>query len=300
MITKYITAIVLLSLILTGCQDETQMEQTPYASRQITLKLGFVNNFEAAATSEISTIDVYSFRKKTEQEEYTLEKVYPNITPQATNSERNIEILLDGSLERVLYLVANKEGEIPFAAQLNGNTTESQFKEQMILHNANPTQSPLLMVARQTVPAIPSGSPLKVQFDYALACLDIDNQYKDFSIDSLVVKDAVCGTILFTPATPTAQQVERSNIKFSNTEQIYLYQTDASVLAIYGKYKDIRSVFDIPLTNIKKSTRYTVTFKGEEAPSIHMENKLMWNITQWKDGAVIESSPDWSDNTNKL
>lgn len=300
MITKYITTIALLSLILTGCQEETQMEQTAYISKGVTLKMGFTSTLEDTPTSEISAVDVYSFRKKTERDEYTLEKVYPSITPQDNNSEKNIEIVLDGSLERVLYLVANKQGEVPFTARLNANTTESEFKKQMILHNDKGTQSPILMIARQNVPATLSGNPLKMQFDYALACLDIDNQYEDFNIDSLVVKEAVCGTILFTPETPTQAQVERAKIKFDNTKQIYLYQTDASVLAIYGKYKDIPAVFDIPLTNIKKTTRYKVTLKGDAAPAVNMENKLIWNIIQWKDGTTIESSPDWTDNNNKL
>ena len=279
-------------IFLSACSNEIETERAKSSISQVSLKMELGSNLATNLYNEISTVDVYSFWKKNVNSEYTLEKIYQNIKLQGNPSTNNIQFTLDGSAERILYLVANKKGEIPFAAQLDNNTTENAFKEQMILHNNEAIQSPLLMVAKQTIPAKVAGKVISVKFDYAVACLEIDNQYEGFTIDSLVVKDAVCGTSLFTNTATTEAQVARSNINHGNASQICIYQTDASVLAIYGKYGTVKSVFDIPLNNIKKASLYKVTFQKNSNP----DSNLQWNVNQWKNGVSVESSPDWTDN----
>lgn len=291
MTTKHILAIALLSLfIFTSCRDDnTVREPEVGAVSRVSFAMGVPANVAEVPENNISDIDVYCFRKKIGENEYTFEQSYLNLVP-APNQQ--IEMELDGSLERLVYFAANNSSDIPFFPELSTLTSQG-FEELMVLRGSEVPQMPYTLVAKQKIPASLTAEPVAVKLEHILACLDINNQYANFYIDSLVLKGAVCGSMLFNSNSPS-KPFSRADINYGNVSQLFLYETDASVLAVYGKYMGIRAVFDIQLKNIKRATRYRVTFRSINDSSVNFASNLQWNVTEWKNGSTIESTPDWN------
>lgn len=288
MTKKHILAIALLSFfVFISCRDDNTVivPETGTVSRvSFTMKVPV--NVAEMPENQITDIDVYCFRKKNSESDYTFEKSYLNLVP---GSNQQIEMDLDGSLDRIVYFAANNKNEFPFIPQLS----TQMFEELLILRDTKVPQMPYTLIAKQNIPATLSTEPISVKLEHILACLDINNQYAGFNIDSLVLKDAVCGSMLFTSASPS-KPFSRANINYGNTKQLFLYETDASVLAVYGKHLGIRAVFDIQLKNIKRATRYRVTFRSINDSSVNFASNLQWNVTEWKTGSIVESTPDWN------
>lgn len=287
---QLIGTMALLAITLASCkEDNASIEQGFDGINKVSFALGIPTSTTGAPENEVKTIDIYSFRKKNQESEYTMEKVYQDIIPTTDESNQSIQIELDGSLERILYVVANSSMKIPLISEL----PIQMFEEVMKLRDNKVPQLPYTMTTKQSIPAILPDEPIAIKLEHTLACLDINNQYTGFRIDSLIVKDAVCGSVLFNPNTPTTEKVQRADINYGNRTQIYLYQTDASTLAVYGKYNGIRTVFDIQLKNIKRATRYRVTFRGINDSAVDFASNLAWNVTEWNSGATVETSPNW-------
>lgn len=296
MTTKHsILIILLLSVLFTSCGEDAALTKRESGSvSRASFTIGIPTNLSEAFENGISSIDVYSFRKQNGENEYTFEKAYENITSQDDTHPSSVELTLDGSLERILYFVANGSGKIPFMKELTAVTTNKKFEDSAFLYESIVPQLPYILVGKQSVPAVTSADvPVSVKLGHVLACLDINNRYEGFAVDSLVVKEAVCGTSLFTPVTPGVEQVARGSVNYGNAQQVYLYQTDASVLAVYGKYNGVRAVFDIQLKDIKKATRYRVTFRSTDDSESDFAGKLQWSVAPWNNGETVESTPDW-------
>lgn len=292
MTTKYISAIVLLSFfIFTSCRDDhTVREPEIGIIGRVSFAMGAPTSVAEVPENQIFDIDVYCFRKKNGESDYTFEKSYLNLVLEANNQ---IEMDLDGSLERIIYFTANNESDISFIPTLSTLTAQG-FEELMALRDAEVPQMPYTLVAKQKIPATLAIEPIAVNLEHILACLDINNQYAGFDIDSLVLKGAVCGSTLFSSDISLSIPLSRADINYGKTQQLFLYETDASVLAVYGKYMGVRAVFDIRLKEIKRATKYRVTFRSINDSSVDFTSNLAWNVTEWKSGSTIESTPDWN------
>lgn len=288
------TVLIVLSIIgLCSCnKDGVKLKTEAQYSAKVLLSTKAGSSLNAPENT-IEKIDLYTFRKVNGESNYTFEKRFLNTPINKDLNGESINLVFEGSTERLAYFIANtSELNMPLLESLTSSTTSTQFENQLIINNTIPA-TPLTMVSKQTLSAILPSTPIQVSLEHTLACLDINNQYNGFTVDSLVLKDAICGSFLLKSEIPLVQQIVRKNINYGTNRQIFLYQTNASVLAIYGKYNGIRAVFDIALNSIQRGTRYNVTFRSVNDAVVNFASNLQWSVTPWEKTPSIESTPDW-------
>lgn len=267
----------------------------PLAQFSINLDVrGVTGNTSTAVENEISTINVFSFSLKPGNEDYTyetrIEKVIPTVDG---DNKKEVAIKVAGSLPRIFYVIGNDTEGIPFLSKLSGETSATAFEAMtMLLHPIIP-QSPFSLVGKVKKHLSEESDNVSVELSHVVARLDIVNKYTGFSVDSLVLRNAVSGASLFGKTTPSASAVPRINLNYGNVNTIYLYQTDLSTLAVYGKYNGIRAVFDIELKQIKRATRYKVSFQSMNDSEVDFAGNLQVKVQAWNKGNEINSIPDW-------
>lgn len=283
-------------LLLSSCsKDRTaEVDDNNKTPNSITANIAVKGAAGYATTSpenEIRTIDVFSFAQFDSGAEYLFEQ---KNTIAISEGQTTLRVSLTGSLPRVLYFVANGTANVSYFSTLTTTKpTLDQFESLSIIRNSIAPEAPLTLVSKIELPNPQPATSVDVELSHAAASLVVDNKYAGFTIDSLVIRNAVSGAFLFNGNTPTVAQVPRVDINYGTQISLFLYQTEASVLAVYGKYNGIRAVFDIALNNIKSSTRYKVTFRSVNDTTFDFASNLEWNVARWNNGATVDSTPDW-------
>lgn len=284
-------------LLMTSCikDKNTIIKDRPEDERNyITTKIGIkgvTGNDGILPENEIRTIDVYSFVQMDGDAHYTFEE---QSSDTLLDHQTEFTILRISSRPRILYLIANGVSKISYLSNIQGTKpTLEQFESNVIIRDYEALQTPMTLVSKIELPTPKSSINLDVEMSHTAACIDIENKYIGFTIDSLVLHDAVSGAFLFNTSFPTIAQAPRVRVNYGTQETIYLYQADALTLAVHGKYNGIRVVFDIELKNIISSTRYKVKFTSIDDNQIDIANNIQCDVVQWNNGVTIESTPNW-------
>lgn len=242
--------------------------------------------------NQINTISIFSFSRKPGEAEYTYEKNYLDLVPITNGDQIELTLSLDGSLPRILYMVANDVSKIAFLNSLQSGTTSDAMEELALIFDQAAPRPPHTMVAKAALPVFAPETNLSVEFTHTLSRLDIVNRYEGFTVDSMIVRDAMLGTHAFKELGVLLGDLSQADVKYTESP-IYIYETNHSVLSIYGKYKDIRAVFDIDLNDIKKATRYNVIFRSTNDHDLNVSANLIWKVEPWIKNDEIDSTPDW-------
>lgn len=235
--------------------------------------------------NEINLLTVLSFFKLPGQNEY----VYETSFVQSDIFAGLIKITLNGSFPRILYYFANSMENISYTGDDLRELTPSMFEESAYLTgNSLIPASPFCLVAKQECPDPSAVKIISVELAHTVARIDIDNQYPAFAIDSMVLNNAASGSYLFND---NVSKSTISKVNYGNPSLIYMYQTTNATLSFYGKYNNIRTAFDVPLSNIKAGTKYRLTLRSSSDTSLS-SNNILWDINDWSNGNNINTTPD--------
>lgn len=260
------------------------------------IELSMVSNIaNTGVENSLEKISVYCFALKPGASDFTFEKKISNLAPADNNGKATISWSLDGSLERQFYFVAN-ENEKVATNNLTPQTTTSQFEKNIYMIDAKQPQLPFVLVAK-TLPMSPDAqTQINAQFTHTLSCLDIVNLYQDFTIDSLILRNTSSGAYLFDNDLLNTEIAPKIDLNYFTDTNIFLYPTQNSTLAVYGKYNGIRVAFDIKLNDIKRATKYRVTIKSANEQTINFSSSLSLGVVFWNLGQDIDSVPNWNKN----
>lgn len=287
------TILYLCSLFLFSCNKSANEDEDYSSGEEPKTVVSLVSTYSATnSQNQIDKISVYSFAQKWGESAYTFEKKIENIQPHTSDGGLEVLFTLDGTLPRIFYAVANGNDKIIYP-NLTTQTTSLQFEQDTYIVNQDAPESPYILIAKNTLPTPKIDNTLSVEFAQTTACLDINNKYAGFVVDSLVLKNTMNGAHLFENELTEVPESHRVDINYKNATELYIYPADRMFLAVYGKYNNIKTVFDIPLTDIKAGTRYRVTFRGINDQSFDFSANLIWNVEKWSVGNSVDSNPDW-------
>lgn len=297
MTTKYIIFFFFLSILCFSCNKESDLANSDN-NAESKLKMVFAvkgvsSNAATVNENQLNSVDIFSFSQKPGDLDYTFEKRFENLTPTLNGDKNELTMTLIGSLPRIFYYIANNTTNIPFFASVSSTTSSTEFEDNALLLNSAIPTAPLTLVGKVVKPDPKDQDNLSVELSHVVARLDVVNMFKDFEVDSLVLKNAVAGTSLFQNTIPSTTNIARVNINYATDSTIYLYQVNDATLAVYGKVKGARAVVDIHLAAIKSATRYKVTFRDSES-SIEPSGNLLFDVNPWTNGGSVGSTPDWN------
>lgn len=287
------TLICLCSLFLFSCTKLTNEDERYSSSEKQKTVVSLVTTYsDSNSQTRIDKMSVYCFTQIPGESAYTFEKKIQNIQPQTGDSGFEVLLTLDGTLPRIFYVVANENNKIIYP-NLTAQTTSEQFEKEAYVTNQDAPSAPYILTTKCTLLTPQADNRLPAEFVQATACLDINNRYTGFVIDSLVLKNTLDGVPLFEKGSTDVSDSRRIHINYEKSTELYLHPVDKMFLAVYGKYNKIKTVFDIPLVDIEAGTRYRVTFKGINDQIFDFSSNLVWNVEKWSVGNVVDSNPDW-------
>lgn len=282
----------LFSFCLFSCQKESQtpdytnMMPTPVALKINTTTFQSFSDVE----SQISKMDMYIFMKLSSNSEYTFEKRVENFS--LDHSLYSFQLL--GKFPRKFYFIANNlTGKITYLDNINSTTTSADFEMNCLLKETAIPQSPFPMFAQTEINQLAENNQIEVGLSFALAKITINYKYNGFTPDSIIIRSAIPSTYLFNTSIPNENIAPRQDVRYAVGEPIYMNQNNQSTLTVYGKYDGIKTVLDIPLNEIKKSTQYTVTVRGLNDNQFDFGKNFTYEIQQWNIGSTVESQPEW-------
>lgn len=291
MIVRTVNFLAVTLLLLMSCSNESDtLQENTALSAQMSMTLSIDGTF--TSSSGIDAVDIYSFAKKPGSDEYTYEKKLEGLIPVNNGKEQNLVIDLDGSLPRIIYFIANDLDRIGYLKKLSNQTTSSMLDKMLMIYDEQIVQDPLLLVGKVALPVPQVVRQLQVELVHTMARLDVVNKYENFSIDSLVLHEAIPGYYPFSGTIPNQNEAPRRNVKFEQNS-IYLYPTDKSTLTVYGKYNQICAAFSVNLANIKSGTKYQLIIRGNDNVDVDFVNSFSYQVVPWNNMNSIESIPDW-------
>lgn len=283
--------IVLFSFCLFSCQKDIQTSDNTNAMPiPVALKINdTTSQLFSDAESLISRMDMYIFIKLSSDSEYTFEKRVENFS--FDQSVYSFQLL--GKFPRKCYFIANNlTGKISYLNNINSTTTSTDFEANCLLKEIAIPQSPFLMTTQTEINQLTENNQIDVNLSFSLAKININYKYYGFTPDSIIIRSAIPATYLFNTSIPNENDVPRQDIRYAAKEPIYMSPNNQSTLTIYGKYDGIKTVLDIPLNEIKKSTQYTVTVRGLNDSQLNYGKNFSYEIQKWYMGNIIESQPE--------
>lgn len=296
-ILRYATAFLVLTLLLSGCEKTCEKETNPSAST-VTYKLsmnlaGTQSYLPTSDEKRVETLDLYLFVKSPADGVFRFEKEIRTLPFSTENDVLTSKFDFDGTLQRKLYFIANESNRTPLLSSLTPNLTSTQFENQVLLEDSKP-ESPFVMVSRYEMNN-PEVTNIAANLSISAVRLDIANKYNDFVIESMILKNAVGGTFLFNSNIPTTEQASWSDKTYGPVETMYLYPTNNTKLAVYGKFRGVSIAFDVPIPPLVAATRYKLTINSNNNDN-SFEEDIVFEIVPWTPGNTIESTPDWKNN----
>lgn len=285
--------ILLSMLCLASCQKEnpkSSLSADDAHNVVLSVRAQNASSVDNDTESRIERLDVYSFVKLRAATDYTFEKKFENLT--SNNITYSFELV--GDLPRQIYYIANNVSDkINFLKNLSSTTTVSDFLSNCLLSDMASPQPSLVMSGMTPIHELSSELNLDASLNYATARLDVVYKYNGFQPDSLILRNAVPASYLFSSNIASPVIAPRQDVRYTDNVPIYLYPNNDATLTVYGKYDGIRVVFDIPLGIISRSTRYNVTVKSNGEVGVDFSSNLIYDVKAWSTGDNIGSQPDW-------